>query len=357
MQASYYSDEFLQGDRAWGESNSNARSPNSNDDVIDVEKLLTLSNEHERLCKEKLHVDFVQSSNAQNGGEMQNKVTIPTGVCDLRVGDRWVTCIVDSGADITVLRQDAVDGKHMLEKSKTKVNLHPAFGRAVQADLINAPCCMRDDNGVQTAPVVITCAVTNELQSHSLLTLQDYTQIMNEGFIPQIALVTGNEDLMASENLSKLNNRANNSRSEVSSALELRIVNAVTGGTPAGVVVTGDNITVEDIGQTLDDDSPLGAVERAMKLHDEMVELQKNDKTIEECWRMASAGKSEFYVRDLDKLLYRKTHMYGFQVHQLVLPESKRKEVLELAHDSLWSGHFASKKHCKGFKRRFSGLP
>ena len=186
--------------------NSNIVKPlDSNDDVIDVEKLLTLSNEHERLSKEKLCVDCVQSNAYHGGSVMQNKMSIPTGVCDLKVGDRWVTCIVDSGTDITFLRLDAVDNKYMLEKSKTKVNLHPAFGSAVQADLVNVPCCMRNDNGVQTSPVVITCAVTNELHSHSLLTLHDYTELMRDsegqGFIPHVAMVTGNEELVASKEL------------------------------------------------------------------------------------------------------------------------------------------------------------
>ena len=60
-----------------------------------------------------------------------------------------------------------------------------------------------------------------------------------------------------------------------------------------------------------------------MKLHEEIVALQNSDDSLESCRKMAKAGKSEFYVRSLDKLLYRKTKLYGFEVHQLVLPKSK----------------------------------
>ena len=77
----------------------------------------------------------------------------------------------------------------------------------------------------------------------------------------------------------------------------------------------------------------LGTVERAMELHDQIVELQNKDDSLKSCHDIASNSKSVFFFRDLDKLLYRKIHMYGFQIYQLVLPESKPLEVIKLAHD------------------------
>ena len=108
---------------------------------------------------------------------------IPTGTCDLRLGDNWVKCVVDSGTSCTVLRSDALDVKEyqsMLQDSQIKVNLLPAFGKAVEADLITVPCCMINKHGVQTSPVLISCAVTNELHSQSLLTVQDYCKLMQQ---------------------------------------------------------------------------------------------------------------------------------------------------------------------------------
>ena len=92
-----------------------------------MEKLLALSNEHELLSKQDFKVDFIQSDKVQFGEKgtctLWDEAMIPTGTCDLRVGDNWVKCVVDSGTSCTVLRSDALDAKEyqsMLQDSQNK---------------------------------------------------------------------------------------------------------------------------------------------------------------------------------------------------------------------------------------------
>ena len=66
VQATFCSNELMQGDTAFQETNS-CRFDNNNEEVIDVEKLLALSNEHELLSKQDFKVDFIQSDRDQCG--------------------------------------------------------------------------------------------------------------------------------------------------------------------------------------------------------------------------------------------------------------------------------------------------
>ena len=89
----------------------------------------------------------------------------------------------------------------------------------------------------------------------------------------------------------------------------------------------------------------LNADECNMTLHDEMIKAQQNDVSLSQYFKMARSHKSEFFVRESDKLLYRKTVLHGFSVFQLVLPVSKRLQVMKMAHDmEMGGGHFAYKK-------------
>ena len=58
---------------------------------------------------------------------------------------------------------------NMLRYCEEKVNLLPAFGKTVQAGLITIPCGTVNKHGGQTSPGLISCDVTNESHSQSLL--------------------------------------------------------------------------------------------------------------------------------------------------------------------------------------------
>ena len=106
--------------------------------------------------------------------------------------------------------------------------------------------------------------------------------------------------------------------------------------------------------------APLNADELCMNLQDAFYKAQRDDPTLQALWRMATSGHSEFFVRDSDRLLYRKTQLHGFQVFQLLLPECKRLEVIKLAHDMDLGGGggiLPSRKRCNESRQPSFGLP
>ena len=81
-----------------------------------------------------------------------------------------------------------------------------------------------------------------------------------------------------------------------------------------------------------------------------MHELQRANIMLQKAFEAAAAaGKDNLYVREYDKLLFRKGEIGGVTVHQLVLPADKRKEALYLAHDTLWGGggHLGARKYAQ----------
>jgi len=77
---------------------------------------------------------------------------------------------------------------------------------------------------------------------------------------------------------------------------------------------------------------------------DEYRTRQQHDVTLAECWCDLKLHKSDYAIRECNKLLYSKVLMNGEVRLQLVVPLEKRAEVMHLAHDTLWSGHFGKVK-------------
>ena len=343
-----------------------------NDDLgIDIVRLLELSNKHGQVDDQNIdsneyeqvqQINFVHSDVTGSNASENTKHVIPIGLIDLKIGDKWSKVLVDSGAEISVIRKDTINTELLTQSAYTTVNLHGAFGQKIEAQLVNLPCSVvNTDTKLETNCLYITAAVTDDLKTYSLITPQDYNDMLNNtdvnNFISQAAHL-GDTEYLASDDILQLDSNKQNSISDISSALEIRIINAtnkqakqktktatnVNSKGSSTASTSTQNKTATDLGKTIVD-CPLAAAESSIELHNEMVKLQNSDPSLESCIKMAKAGKSEFFVRDLDKLLYRKTNMFGFQVHQLVLPESKRLQVLQMAHDSLFEGgHFAFKK-------------
>ena len=335
------------------------------DDNLDVVKLLELSDKHKQTFTTDVNtgenvkiqqINYVHTPVKGYSDHTVSEHIIPSGLIDLKIGRTWTKCLVDFGAEISVIRKDAVEKELLNQSINTTVNLHSAFGQKVTAQLVNLPCSTKqNDSGVETNSLYLTAAVTDQLTTHSLLTPDDYNDMMNStdanSFISQVSLLNHSK-LLAPHEIVNLNNNVVNDPSDISSALEVRIINTddkhnrtQQSKSDNSKANTNSSISLNNANSIAKSDCPLGSAESLMKLHDEMIILQKDDPTIESCFKMAKTGKSEFFVRDSDRLLYRKTNKFGFQVYQLILPESKRAEVLRLAHDSVFEGgHFAFKK-------------
>ena len=335
---------------------------NSNSDP-DIVKLLQLAEEHESSCavkyvscsNPKISLEETYSNSMRNNiypnrGDMikhvNPSVQVPTGSVNIQIGDKIIKCIVDTGTDISVINRNIINSDLLPPVGSTTIKLMPAFGDNVQAQLANLPLSVVKPNGKYSDKVFITCAVTDKLNSECLLTAADYLYMLEAESTPGIAYITGSS-LVASNDIAQLKStntyEENEKISDISAVLEMHIINANNKTETFSANTAQVNKVARHKIQQLDE-VPLGAVERAMELHDQMVDLQNKDDSLKSCRDMARSGNSDFFFRDLDKLLYRKTKMYGFQIYQLVLPESKRLEVIKLAHDSNFGGHFATKK-------------
>ena len=60
-------------------------------------------------------------------------------------------------------------------------------------------------------------------------------------------------------------------------------------------------------------------------------EEQRNDETLAGCFKLAKAGKGGFEIHD--NLLYHRKTVAGESFYQLVVPNARRKHVLNLGHD------------------------
>jgi len=83
---------------------------------------------------------------------------------------------------------------------------------------------------------------------------------------------------------------------------------------------------------------------KRMNVIDEYRTMQQHDVRLAVCWRDLKLDKSDYVIRECNKLLYRKVVMNGEVRLQLVVLLEKRAEVMHLAHDTLWSGHFGKVK-------------
>ena len=72
-----------------------------------------------------------------------------------------------------------------------------------------------------------------------------------------------------------------------------------------------------------------------------MAHEQRNDPSLNGCWKLAEKGRAGFLVKD--NLLYHRTKILGQDVFQLVVRKSRRAHVLKMGQDT-FGGHM-------GFKR------
>ena len=84
-----------------------------------------------------------------------------------------------------------------------------------------------------------------------------------------------------------------------------------------------------------------------------LINEQKHDETLSSCSDMARQGKGNFVISR--GILYRKDKVEGQPVCQLCLPVGRRKNVLKLAHYSVYGGHMGERERetCQRIKLSF----
>ena len=79
--------------------------------------------------------------------------------------------------------------------------------------------------------------------------------------------------------------------------------------------------------------------------------LQGEDQSLRTYFRAVEDPGSGFIIKD--ELLYRVTSISGFEIAQLLVPSEKRLQVIQLSHDSLYSGHYGVRKTIQRIQTQF----
>jgi len=188
-----------------------------------------------------------------------------------------------------------------------KVDLH-GFGKdhTVQAPLVNLTVRLRDgvcESGVGHE-IPIVCAVTN-------LGTTDYDVILPADVVRELQA--------PSVSVSTVTYDTDN-------------VESVTEEVQVGNLADSENVLGAD---SLAQEELEGDVS-------DLISEQKEDPTLEPCWNQAAAGKGGFTIHR--GLLYHQDKVEGQPVCQLCVPQSRRDNVLRLAHESVFGGHLGERK-------------
>lgn len=240
---------------------------------------------------------------------------------DLGVGCHRCKGIVDSGAEITVLRKSIIP-EELLE-SRGKIMLRPAMGAPVEAKLMTIPLSLWTEEEDINPFVQVEVAVVEGLHEEALITPKVYKLLLEQ---KEKYLGEGNE--VGSEERAEVWTRCNNLEGRSAGPEPSEEVLA----TPVGINLLPEEIPAESNEESV---PPVSQVQKLKK--DQMACT-----TLQDCFAEARQGKNNFWIES--ELLYHTGEVGGQKYVQLVVPECRRKDILKLAHETPTGGHLAAKK-------------
>ena len=254
-----------------------------------------------------------------NGSENAHfNVKEPTNI-ELKVnfGVGSVSCILDTGSDITVLKPSMIPAQFLDENiEKSTIKLHSAFGKVVTATLLNIPARLIEDRHVSKQDALLTCAVTNGLnRDKALLSLADYRALRSatKDFFPPDEVITGTK-MPYKDPISLQNQDAR--------VLETKLLNEVDKKAATS--------RVRHV-PTREKAAKLGLDEIRNEEWLEYRRLQDNDASLKQRWDLLKAGKGNFLQRPGNLLMYHRENVGGFDIDQVVrlseLPGQQHEEV------------------------------
>ncbi|XP_064482824.1 uncharacterized protein LOC135395659 [Ornithodoros turicata] len=242
------------------------------------------------------------------------------------------TAYVDSGAEISVIKRSSVS---KYDTSGSTLKLIGAFGEVKTAELAYVPLRLVMSTtyvSSEQADPVFLCALVDRLAegTTALITYDVYEQLRRT-FDPS---VTPNEGECVKDD------------TVVRDTLLTEVDDINSDEEDNGLVEEDDLAPRISSLQVVQSRNTERQGSRA-----EFIELQKNDPTLADAWDQAHEGTHGMTI--IDGLLYHQDSINGHTCKQLVLPEEKRAEVLQLAHDIPWAGHLSQKKTLQRIKGSF----
>lgn len=226
-------------------------------------------------------------------------------IVNLKCGNNTISGIVDSGAQISVIRADLVADAP--NEGEGRIKIVSAFG---EMELAPLKIIRMKINDGRHGEIPVTCAVSEKLTSDMLISISAF-DALNE-----------NVELYGSGGRQ---------------AVVSQIMEECPPEDSSNGIVSTSRDTVN---------YPVVSGKRS-----EFVQLQMEDESLIETWELAKRKKNGFEVQD--GLLIHLETVGGEKIQQVLLPKSKRQYVLKMAHEVSLAGHLGEQKTKQRIKYSF----
>ena len=256
-----------------------------------------------------------------------------------------VAGLCDNGSQISVIKADLLQGFN--PDIKGKIRLQPFFGTSVETPWVKLSVLPAEisSQGEQVEPVTIECAIVDNLNEDLILPANITNRLMqlktNAVKVRDDDDDDDKEDADDHDDKGDVDDNDNddcdvNDHKTRSNGID--VVNTFE--------LTRDIDSVDNVGEFVADDNAsdsnadVNNNESNIPIQQYVAE-QKDDLSLKGCRKNAELDRAGFTL--LNGLVYRKQKILGEIVLQLLVPSSRRKHVMELAHD-ICGGHQSLKR-------------
>ena len=248
---------------------------------------------------------------------------------------------LDSGTELTCVNSNSLSHEPIL--SINTIELRPAFGPPLLANLATlrlATQGMDPDDHLE-----VNCAVSPHFNSDCLLAIKDFQRLkrrVNEETLtrpvdkrlPMVGMVTRTTAYGADKD-SPFNDMDRALDNPTAIVKATATATALANDMDCATTVVSSDDTRTDVA----------------KFRYE----QRNDPNLSQIFeKLTQTGNCDgFFIHDLDNLQYRTDTVDSFKVTQLVVPQSRKQQILTLAHDSIFSGHMVVDKMIQRIRLNF----
>ncbi|XP_035226804.1 uncharacterized protein LOC118199118 [Stegodyphus dumicola] len=295
--------------------------------------------------KDKARVNWVKKD--QDNDNLEDKVVVARvdplrksgdvndyKLCELKrvpisVNGTIGKALVDSGTEITVVKKELT--KSLQLKEGSSIYLKGIFGPAVKCPLVSIPLSITVGESANVTHQEILCAVAESLAEDVLLP-------------PEVFTMLGGRLYDTGEGVENLPEETTNIP-EVRRKEKSVKVNT---GKLEGNASMGRNLNEKGKVESSESQEPQPG---RLCTADVFRREQETCESLVGAWENAQKGKGNYYT--VDNFLFHKDKILGESVGQLVVPKSRREEVLQLAHCSVFSGHMGVKKTVERIRYSF----
>ncbi|GFS88206.1 retrovirus-related Pol polyprotein from transposon 412 [Trichonephila clavipes] len=229
-------------------------------------------------------------------------------IVKISYGGTEYEAVVDSGAQISVFKS-SVMGKEV--DYKGHIMLQPAFGDCLKAELKEVDIGLVK-NGYITPVIKAVVATVDGLNTDILLDTETYEALLEQGRIYSPRFTAA------------MNLRSDSSKKSLDESVK-----------------TEDEEQEPTI--TEYDEENGNNTEKFKK-------QQQICDTLQEAWNFARRNKGVYVI---ENILYHEELLGGNRIKQLVIPEMRKRKILEIAHKSVFGAHLGAHKTIQGIKFSF----